>query len=389
MRSYKIEIKPTKEQILKIENTSNVCRFIYNEMIATNELLYEMSRLIGSEKQFMGANDFSKYINNKLSKISTMTWIKTANSKAIKQAMVNCEKAFKKFFKKEAGFPKYKKKKDSYGVYLPRNNKTDFDIKRHKVKIPMLSWVRLKEKGYLPLKSEITSCTITRQTDKYFISFLVNGENKLCNSEKTDGIGVDLGIKELAFSSTGEKFKNINKTKVVKKLEKKLKRKQKSLSKKFECLKFRKKRGEIATKKNIEKNVLSVQKINYRLSNIRTEYTKKVVNTLVRTKPEYITIEDLNVKGMMKNKNLSKSIAEQKWYYFRMFLIGQSRKQNIEVRVVSRTFPSSKTCSCCGTIKKDLKLKDRIFKCSCGFEIDRDLNASINLRDCKKYKILT
>ena len=389
MKSYKIEIKPTKEQILKIENTSNVCRFIYNEMIASNELLYSMNKLIGSDNKFMGANDFSKYVNNKLSIISTMTWIKTANSKAVKQAMLNCEVAFKKFFKKQSGFPKYKKKKDFYGVYLPKNNKTDFEIKRHKLKMPMLSWVRLREKGYLPLNSEITSCTITKIADKYFVSILVKEEVKICNPKKSNGIGVDLGIKELAVSSDGKSFKNINKTKVVKKLEKKLKRKQKSLSKKFECLKLRKKRGEIATKQNIIKNILSVQKINYRLLNIRTEYTKKVVNTLVRTKPEYITIEDLNVRGMMKNKNLSKSIAEQKWYYFRLFLIGQAKKQNIEVRVVSRTFPSSKTCSCCGTIKKDLKLKDRIFKCNCGFEIDRDLNASINLRDCKKYKMLT
>ncbi|MGL4998914.1 MAG: RNA-guided endonuclease InsQ/TnpB family protein [Cetobacterium sp.] len=389
MKSYKIEINPTKEQVSKIENTSNICRFIYNEMIATNELIYDMSKTIGSEKKFMGAMSFSLYVNNTLSKCSNMTWIKSANTKAVKQAMMNCEKAFKMFFKKEKGYPKYKKKKDFYGVYLPKNNKTDFEVKRHKIKIPMLSWIRVKEFGYLSPKNNIKSCTITKKADRYFISFLVDDKKVNINTTKTSGIGVDLGIKDLAISSNGKFFKNINKGKIVKKLEKKLKHKQKNLSRKFESLKLRKKEGVPVTKRNIEKNILSVQKINLRLSNIRTEYTRSVVNTLARTKPEYITIEDLSVKNMMKNRNLSKAIANQKWYYFRLFLIAQAKKQNIEIRVVSRTFPSSKTCNCCGTINKTLKLKDRVFKCDCGYAEDRDLNASYNLRDCKKYKIAT
>lgn len=387
MRSYKIEIKPTKEQISKIDNTSNICRFIHNEMIATNELFYQMSKTIGSEKKFMGAMDFSLYINNSLSKCSNMTWIKSGNTKAVKQAMANCEKAFKMFFKKEKGYPKYKKRKDFYSVYLPKNNKTDFEVKRHRIKIPMLSWVRVKEFGYLDSKAKIKSCTITKQADRYFISFLVDEESVKINPTKTAGIGVDLGLKDLAISSNGEVFKNINKGKRVRKLEKRLKQKQKSLSRKFESLKLRKKEGGTATKQNIVKDILSVQKINLRLSNIRTEYTRSVVNTLVRTKPEYITIEDLSVKNMMKNRNLSKAIANQKWFYFRIFLIQQASKHEIEVRVVSRTFPSSKTCNCCGEVNRNLKLRDRVFKCECGYVEDRDLNASYNLRDCEKYKV--
>lgn len=385
MKAYKIEIKPTIEQKKLIENTSNVCRFIYNEMIATNKLIYDMSKLIGSENNFMSAYDFSKYVNNVLSKYPSMRWLKSAYSKSVKQAMINCEKAFRKFFKKECGFPKFKKKREFYGIYLPRNNKTDFSVKRHKVKIPMLGFVRLKEKGYLPINSDITSCTITKIADRYYISFLTN-ENFIqqqCN--KTEGVGVDLGLKEFAVCSNGMVFKNINKSSKIKKIEKRLKRKQRSLSRKFESQKNNK---EESTHKNIDKNVLSVQKLYNRLSNIRTDYVKNVVNTLVRTKPEYITIEDLNISSMMKNKHLSKAISNQKWYFFKMFLIQQAHKYGIEIRLASRKFPSSKTCSKCGKIKSDLKLKDRVYVCDCGLMIDRDYNASLNLKNCKKYKKL-
>lgn len=162
MKTYRVEVKLTEEQIKTIENTSNVCRFLYNEMIATNKLIYEMSQLVGSEKYFMGAKDFDKYVNNTLCKCPSMIWIKTANSKSRKQIMVNCEKAFKKFFKKQGGFPKFKKKREFCSIYLPKNNKKDFIIERHKAKIPILSWIQLKEKGYVPKNIEITSCTITK-----------------------------------------------------------------------------------------------------------------------------------------------------------------------------------------------------------------------------------
>lgn len=221
--------------------------------------------------------------------------------------------------------------------------------------------------------------------NRYYVSFLTKEETGVIECKKTDGIGVDLGIKELAVCSNGKFYKNINKSKIVKRLEKKLKRKQKSLSRKFESKKIKK---EEATHKNIDKNILSIQKIYNRLSNIRTEYVKNVVNEVVRTKPTYITIEDLNIQGMKKNKHLSKSIQQQKWYFFRLFLIQQCAKYGIEVRLVNRTFPSSKTCSCCGKIKSNLKLSDRIYKRECGLELDRDLNASINLKNCKKYKVL-
>ncbi|WP_372714992.1 RNA-guided endonuclease TnpB family protein [Ilyobacter sp.] len=175
----------------------------------------------------------------------------------------------------------------------------------------------------------------------------------------------------------------INKTIKVKKLEKKLKRIQKRLSRKNE----NKKIGGETTNKNILKAILNLQKIHFKLSNIRTEYIRFVVNSMVKNNPQFITIEDLNIKGMMKNKHLSKSIAKQKWYYLILFLKAQANKRGIQIRQVDRWYPSSKICNNCGSLKTELKLRDRKYICGCGYIEDRDLNASFNLRDANEYKI--
>lgn len=203
-----------------------------------------------------------------------------------------------------------------------------------------------------------------------------------------EGMGIDVGIKDFAICSNNKVYKNINKTSKVKKIEKKLKREQRKLSRKYESLKIRnkKEKGE-ATHQNIQKQIFRVQKLHQRLSNIRTDYINKTLSSIVKQKPSYITIEDLNVSGMMKNKHLSKAIASQKFFEFRTKLISKCKENNIELRIVDRFYPSSKTCSSCGEIKKDLKLKDRVYKCNCGLIINRDLNASINLKNAKKYKI--
>ncbi|WP_139354490.1 RNA-guided endonuclease InsQ/TnpB family protein, partial [Clostridioides difficile] len=204
-----------------------------------------------------------------------------------------------------------------------------------------------------------------------------------------EGIGIDLGIKDFAICSNGSKFKNINKTSTVKKVEKKLKREQRKLSRKYESLKVRNKniKEGVATRQNIQKQIVKVQKIHQRLANIRTDYINKTVFQVIEQKPSYITIEDLNVTGMMKNKHLSKAISSQKFFEFRTKLTAKCKQNNIELRVVDRWYPSSKTCSQCGEVNNGLKLKDRVYKCECGLSIDRDLNASINLKNAKKYKI--
>ncbi|MDM0975165.1 transposase [Clostridium perfringens] len=393
-RAYKIEINPTNEQKSKIHQTIGVSRFIYNFYIARNKEIYER------EGKFVSGMDFSKWLNNEyIPNNQEMKWIKEVSSKATKQAIMNGDKAFRDFFKKAKGFPKFKKKKNQdVKAYFPKNNKTDWTIERHRVKIPTLGWVRLKEFGYIPINSMVKSGTVSKKADRYYVSILVEERDiktsnsnigiKISNSNN-EGLGIDLGIKEFTVCSDGIKFKNVNKTSTVKKVEKKLKREQRKLSRKYESLKTRNKniREGRATSQNIQKQIVKVQKLHQRLTNIRTDYINKTVANIVKQKPSYITIEDLNVKGMMKNKHLSKAIASQKFFEFKNKLVFKCKQNDVELRVVDRFYPSSKTCSNCGKVNKDLKLSDRIYRCNCGLAIDRDLNASINLKNAKEYKI--
>ena len=393
-RSYKIEINPTQEQKTKIHQTIGVSRFVYNFYIARNKEIYER------EGKFVSGMDFSKWLNNKyIPNNQEMKWIKEVSSKATKQAIMNGDKAFRDFFKKAKGFPRFKKKKNQdVKAYFPKNNKTDWTLERHKVKIPTLGWVRLKEFGYIPVNSIVKSGTVSQKADRYYVSILVeetaikisNGNTGIeIFNHNNEGVGIDLGIKEFVICSNGNKFKNINKISTVKKVEKKLKREQRKLSRKYESLKIRnkKEKGGNVTSQNIQKQVVKVQKLHQRLANIRTDYINKIVSSIIKQKPSYITIEDLNVKGMMKNKHLSKAIASQKFFEFKTKLTFKCKENHIELRIVDRFYPSSKTCSNCGEIKQDLKLSDRIYKCDCGLTIDRDLNSSINLKNAKEYKI--
>nr|WP_330404589.1 transposase [Clostridioides difficile] len=384
-RAYKIEINPATEQKSKIHQTIGVSRFIYNFYIAHNKEVYE------SKGEFISGMDFSKWLNNEyIPNNQDVKWIKDVSSKATKQAIMNGDKAFKDFFKKTKGFPKFKKKKNQdVKAYFPKNNKTDWTIERHRVKIPTLGWVRLKEFGYIPINSIVKSGTVSQKSDRYYVSILVEEDDIQVSKCTNEGIGIDLGIKDFAICSNGSKFKNINKTSTVKKVEKKLKREQRKLSRKYESLKVRNKniKEGVATRQNIQKQIVKVQKIHQRLANIRTDYINKTVSQVIEQKTSYITIEDLNVSGMMKNKHLSKAISSQKFFEFRTKLTAKCKQNNIELRVVDRWYPSSKTCSQCGEVNKGLKLKDRVYKCECGLSIDRDLNASINLKNAKKYKI--
>ncbi|MCY8235214.1 RNA-guided endonuclease InsQ/TnpB family protein [Priestia endophytica] len=383
-KAYFIEIKPTTEQITKIHQTIGVCRYVYNLYLSKNKELYE------KEKKFMSGYDFSKWLNNVHIKEHNK-WIKEVSSKAVKKAIMNGDKAFKRFFKGLSKFPRFKKKKNQdVRCYFPKNNKTDWTVERHRIKIPTIGWMRLKEYGYIPKNAVVKSGTISQKAGRYYVSVLCEGDTAKHTTElgKT-GLGIDVGIKDFATCSDEEVYKNINKTTKVRKLEKKLKREQRSLSRKYENSK--RKRGESATNKrvNINKNILRIQNLHARLANIRLEYVKSVVNDVVKTKPTYITIEDLNVRGMMKNKYLSRAVAQPCFYTFKTWLIAKCKEHNIELRQVDRFYPSSKWCSCCGHKKVDLKLSDRVYRCQCGHTMDRELNASINLLQAKEYMILT
>ena len=384
-KAIKIELKLTKEQKIQVCKTIGVERFIYNEYIKYNQEQYELGN------KFVSAFDFSKYINNVyLPNNPDKKWIKDVSSKSVKQAMFYGEKAFKNFFKGLSGFPVFKKKgKNELGAYFVKNNEKDFEFYRHKIKIPTLKFVRVKEYGYIPKNANIKSGTISKIADRYFLSLVMEVDDIVIKTENKSikGLGVDLGIKDTAICSNGMVFKNINKTKKVKKIKKKIKREQRKMARSVEYSKSKK--IKLRELKNFSKKKLKVQRLFYRLSCIRDDYNNKMVDEITRTKLKYITIEDLKVSNMMKNKHLSKAIQEQNFFAIRTKLINKCKERNIELRLVDTFYPSSKTCSCCGSIKKDLKLNDRIYKCSnCGLEIDRDYNASINLEKAKVYKVI-
>ena len=382
LKSFKTEINPSEEQKVKIRKTIGTCRFIYNFYLAHNKELHE------NGKKFMSSNKFRVWLNNEyLPNHPDYSWIKEAYSKAVTQAVNNGQTAFTRFFNHKSAFPRFKKKgKSNVKMYFVKNNPKDCLCERHRINIPSLGWVRIKEKGYIPTTKDgyvIKSGHVSIKADRYYVSVLIEiPDNKIANNSN-EGIGIDLGLKDFAVVSDGTSYKNINKSAKLKKLEKQLIREQRSLSRKYENVK----KGGPTQRANIQKQRLKVQKLHHRIDNIRTDYINKTIAEIVKTKPSYITIEDLNVSGMMRNKHLSKAVASQKFYEFRTKLQAKCNENGIELRVVDRWFPSSKTCHCCGAIKKDLKLSDRTFTCDCGYIEDRDFNAALNLRDATTYEV--
>ena len=296
LKSYKTEINPTPEQKQIINHTIGVCRFVYNFYLAHNKEMYD------KEKCFVSGIDFSKWLNNEfVPNNQEYRWIKEVSSKSVKQIIMNADRAFKNFFKGKSRFPKFKKKNksDVKMYFVKTDSKVIIACERHRIKIPTLGWVRLKEKGYIPTNPNthiIKSGTISCKAGRYYISVLVEQQGNVKPQLDNFGIGIDLGIKDFAICSNGKTYKNINKSSQIRKLEKKLKREQRSLSRKYENYKNLNKnmKGE-ATRQNIQKQKLKVQKLHQKLDNIRTDYINKVISELVRTKPKWITIEDLNV----------------------------------------------------------------------------------------------
>ena len=336
----------------------------------------------------MSGKSFSVWLNNEyLPQNPDKLWIKEVSSKSVKRSIENGCVAFTRFFKHQSAFPNFKKKgKSEVKMYFVKNNPKDCRCERHRINIPSLGWVRIKEKGYVPTTKDgyvIKSGHVSIKADRYYVSVLIEIPNNKIANNSNEGIGIDLGIKDFAIVSNGKTYKNINKSAKLKKLEKQLIRGQRSLSRKYE----NSKKGESTQRANIQKQKIKVQKLYQKIDNIRTDYINKTIAEIVKTKPSYITIEDLNVSGMMKNRHLSKAVASQKFYEFRTKLQAKCKESGIELRVVNRWYPSSKTCHCCGTIKKDLKLSDRIFQCDCGYIEDRDFNAALNLRDATTYEV--
>ena len=382
LKSFKTEINPTEEQKARIRRTIGICRYVYNFYLGHNKALHD------NGEKFMTGKSFSLWLNNEyIPDNPGKTWIREVYSKAVKKSIEDGCTAFTRFFKHQSDFPKFKKKgKSDVKMYFVRNNPKDCQCERHRLKIPTLGWVRIKEKGYIPTTKDgymIRSGTVSVKAGRFYVSVLVEIPDVNINNNLNEGIGIDLGLKDFAIISNGKTYRNINKSAGLKKLEKQLIREQRSLSRKYENLK----KGESTQRANIQKQKLKVQKLHHKMDNIRTDHINKTIAEIVKTKPSYITIEDLNVKGMMKNRCLSKAVASQKFYEFRTRLKAKCDENGIELRVADRFYPSSKTCHHCGSVRKNLKLSDRIYRCECGYVADRDLNAALNLKDAKTYRI--
>ena len=382
LKSFKTEINPTEEQKARIRRTIGTCRYVYNFYLGHNKALHD------NGEKFMTGKDFSLWLNNEyIPDNPDKTWIREVYSKAVKKSIEDGCTAFTRFFKHQSDFPKFKKKgKSDVKMYFVRNNPKDCQCERHRLKIPTLGWIRIKEKGYIPTTKDgymIRSGTVSVKAGRFYVSVLVEIPDVNIDNSSNEGIGIDLGLKDFAIISNGKTYRNINKSAGLKKFEKQLIREQRSLSRKYESLK----KGESTQRANIQKQKLKVQKLHHKMDNIRTDHINKTIAEIVKTKPSYITIEDLNVKGMMKNRCLSKAVASQKFYEFRTRLKAKCDENGIELRVADRFYPSSKTCHHCGSVRKNLKLSDRIYRCECGYVADRDFNAALNLKDAKTYRI--
>ena len=370
----KIMLLPTEEQEIKFKKFSGAARFIYNLMIEREKEYYSKNN------SYLKENEFRKELT-KLKKTEEFSWLKEISANVIKMSAMDCNEAFMKFFKKLAKFPRFKtlkKSKMSFYVNYETLKKTKKGFKGEK-----LGEVKTKESlPNLEKNEHYINPRITFDGKYWYLTvgYKIKDNNDINNSKET--IGIDLGIKDFAVLSNGKVYKNINKTTKVKKLKRKLKIKQKQLSKKI--LIAKKENRKLSSCKNFLKLKNQIKLINRKLSNIRLNYLHQITSEIVKTKPSKIVIEDLDVSKMLKNKHLSEKISEQNFYKFREILTYKCKLNNIELVIADKFYPSSKTCSCCGHIKQDLKLKDRIFKCpTCGFEIDRDLNAAINLANYK------
>lgn len=391
MRAYKTEIHPTQAQIEVIHKTFGCTRYIYNKYV------YENLENLASGKDFISAFNYSKRVNNDP---DTPSWLKEVPSKAIKQALIYADRAFKDYFSKRRGKPTFKKKGSNDSFYLIGTLK----VERHRIFVPILKWLRLKEFGYIPEKS--SSVTISMKNGRYYISCLSKEEKDERITLSNESMGIDFGLKD-QFITEDRAIPSINRSLRVKKLEQRLRREQRCLSRKMEANMIEKvyyqrgvKKGQLRTFrwakplsecKNIQKQKLKVARLHERLTRIRTDYNRKALLSLVlERKPSSITIENLAVRNLMKNRHLSKAILKAQWFQSRLYLESLCKKLGIELRVVDRFYPSSKLCSTCGFKYQDLKLNQRFWTCSnCGSEHDRDRNAAINLGRCQTYTVLT
>lgn len=395
-RTKKIRLLPTAEQEKLFWKSAGVARWSYNLFLSYNQERYNEWLKDNTKERFVTESDVRKYINNVLKK-TTHTWLQEVSSNVMKQSVKDADNSLRRFFNKVSGYPKYKSRKKSKPSFYVNYE----SLKRmpNGLRGERLGIVKTREPlPKIPKDQKYVNPRITYDGKFWFLSvgYKVEPNKVKLTDEK---IGIDLGLKDFAIvsnvnSSYIKKYRNINKGHRIKLLEKRLKRAQRRLSKKIlnNIESYNENRVPTYTRplkdcKNIQKQIHIIQNLYRKLTNIRNNYIHKVTAEIVKTKPSKIVIEDLNISGMMKNKHLSKSIADSKWYEFRRQILYKAELYGIEVILADRFYPSSKICSCCGNYKKDLKLKDRTYICNeCGLKIDRDINAATNLANYKNLE---
>lgn len=378
IKAIKVMLIPNNVQQTKMFQYANAARFAYNWALAKEKDNYEKGGKFISDLELR--KKFTRLRNS-----DEYAWLQNVSNNVTKQAIKDACAAYKNFFKGLQRYPKFKSKNKSIPKFYQDNIKIKFSdthvkfegfSSSRKANKQKLNWVRLAEHGRIPTDAKYMNPRISFDGLHWWISVCVEFQDYK-ESLNDDGIGIDLGIKDLAICSDANKYKNINKSQSVKKLEKRKRRLQRSVSRKYEQ---NKKKGKYCKTNNVIKKEKLLLKVNRRLTNIRKNYLSQTTSEIVNRKPRFICIEDLNVSGMMKNKHLSKAVQNQGFFEFRRQLEYKCNNNGIQLIVADRFYPSSKLCSCCGNIKKDLKLSDRIYRCECGNVIDRDFQASLNLR---------
>ena len=381
IKTIRVMLLPNNKQKTKLFQYANTARFAYNWALGREQENYK------NGGKFISDGDLRKEFTQ-LKKTDEYKWLNDISNNVTKQSIKDACEAYRDFFKGYTKFPRFKSKKHSVPKFYQDNVKVqftdtyvkveEFAISKKKNK-QKLNWIRLAEHGRIPTENvKYMNPRIKYDGINWYITVGIEYEDST-TLPSNEGIGIDLGIKDLAICCDGKTYKNINKIQRVKKLEKRKRRLQRSISRKYEK---NKKGGSYCKTSNIIKREKELLKLNHRLTNIRQNYLHQTTSEIVKREPSFICIEDLNVKGMMKNRHLSKAIQQQCFGEFRRQIEYKSAWNNISVIIADRFFPSSKLCSCCGTIKKDLKLSDRVYKCECGNVIDRDYQAALNL---KKY----
>lgn len=384
--TYKVEIQPTAFQEWLLDRHISGSRWAYNLFLDINKQRYE------SGYHYMNAYEFNTWFNHEyLVANPNDLWVKELYAKSIKQAFIDAHTAMKRFFEKISGFPRWRSHKRNSGYYYFVKNgpKQPIVCERHRIKLPKIGWIRLKEFGYIPTDSKhpIRQGSVKKKAGRYYLTCIVDQIDVYQPKLVGPALGIDLGIKELAILSNGTVYGNKNKGPHLKKLEKRLKRLQRKFSRQYLALKSRRQvEGNHATDLNLSKTRLKIQRLNRKTTNIRTDYQNKIIANVVRTKPRWVAIENLNIMGMMKNRHLARAISQQRFYAFRLQLTSKCQRLGIPVHLVHRFEPTSKQCHQCGFKNSHLTLDDRIYHCShCDYSIDRDLNAALNIRDTKNY----